>query len=272
MSFPNEQLLVGVAWLHAALDDESVVVLDLRAGKHFGLYEARHVQGALPLSLPHALGVVDGTPDCLLTEALAQQLGALGVRPEQTVVLYDEGWSTGLTQSFWALERVGQRAVRVLDGGFGVWQAAKAPMSTGLAHPAPASHAYAATTRDERLATREWIVTHANEAQLLDARGEQEWGSGHIPGAVSCCWKEFAEEADDEVRLASAPVVEAGLDSLGLSPEAETATYCRSGARASWLYFVLRLMAWEQVRVYDGSMVDWLLKEQDVGYGIRNTH
>jgi thiosulfate/3-mercaptopyruvate sulfurtransferase len=265
MNYPNERLLVGVDWLRDALRDEGTLVLDVRAGRDFALYEAGHIAGALPFSLSHALGLVDGTPACLLEHAMTRQLAALGVRPEQTIVLYDDAYSTALTQSFWAFERIGQREVRVLDGGFQAWQAAHLPTRQGLPETSPAP--YHAPARDERLATWEWTATHLAQAQLLDARTPQEWCSGHIPGAVSCNWTTFAVERGEAIEPASATIIEARLAELGVSPKQETATYCRSGARASWLYFVLRLMGWERVRLYDGSMNDWLLREQEVQYG-----
>jgi thiosulfate/3-mercaptopyruvate sulfurtransferase len=37
----------------------------------------------------------------------------------------------------------------------------------------------------------------------------------------------------------------------------EAVTYCQMGTRAAEVYFVLRLLGYPRVRVYDGSWADW---------------
>ncbi len=43
----------------------------------------------------------------------------------------------------------------------------------------------------------------------------------------------------------------------GAMPDKEIVIYCRTGVRASHDYFVLRLMGYPRVRLYDGSYVEW---------------
>ena len=43
----------------------------------------------------------------------------------------------------------------------------------------------------------------------------------------------------------------------GVTPGKEIVVYCRTGVRASHDYFVLRLLGYEHVRLYDGSFVEW---------------
>lgn len=263
MSYPNQTLLVTADWLQAHLEDEGLVVLDIRAGQSPLAYRARHIPGARPFSLPHAKSLVGGTPDCLDIEAMATQLGALGLDPEQRVVLYDDRFSTTLTQSFWAFERIGQRSVHLLDGGFEAWCDCGAPTSTELPHPS--ARRYAAPPRDDCCATADWIEQHAGELQLVDARGTQEFLAGHIRGALSCNWQRLA--TGESAMPLPAEEAAATLSALGCSPERETVTYCRSGARASFVYYILRLLDWPAVRNYDGSMNDWLLGEREVEKG-----
>jgi thiosulfate/3-mercaptopyruvate sulfurtransferase len=263
MDYPNQQLLVTAEWLSACLHDSSVVVLDTRVGKAPLAYREGHIRGARPFSLPHALGVVAGTPECLLEEAMAQQLGELGVRPEQTVVLYDDALSTALMQSFWAFERLGQREVRVLAGGFEAWQAQQGEVSQ---RPTEYQRCFYDATPRECLATSTWIEAREGDPRLVDARGPQEWRAAHIAGATNCCWSDFTQ-GDEACTLRPASEIQALLEARTLSPEQETVTYCRSGARSSFVYFVLRLMGWERLRNYDGSMTDWLLHERAVTRG-----
>ena len=55
-----------------------------------------------------------------------------------------------------------------------------------------------------------------------------------------------------------AEAIEAIHAELELDPHRETVVYCNNGARAALEWFVLRfLLGWENVRVYDGSWIEW---------------
>ena len=44
---------------------------------------------------------------------------------------------------------------------------------------------------------------------------------------------------------------------LGITPDKEIVTYCRSGARASHTHLLLRHLGYPRVRNYDGSWLEW---------------
>ena len=43
----------------------------------------------------------------------------------------------------------------------------------------------------------------------------------------------------------------------GATPDKEVVTYCQTGQRGSHTYFVLRLLGYPKVRMYDGSWQEW---------------
>jgi thiosulfate/3-mercaptopyruvate sulfurtransferase len=49
----------------------------------------------------------------------------------------------------------------------------------------------------------------------------------------------------------------AQLASLGITPDKEIVTYCRSGARAAHTHLLLRNLGYPRVRNYDGSWLEW---------------
>lgn len=251
--FPNAHLLVDVPWLAARTADPMTVILDVRAA-------GRSLPGARPFRLSYALGEVGGTPGCLLVGALVRQLGMLGVRPEQTVVLCGEGLGTTVSQAFWALERVGHSDVRILTEGVAGWAAAGGDLVDGWSRePAWAPTDYQPVPNDGCLADADWLQSRP-DALLLDARRPQEFCAGHIPGARLCPW-ESTLQPDGPPRLAAAPALRTRFDSLGVGEAAEVVTYCRSGARASFLYLVLRLLGQPRLRNFDGSLLEWSLRE-----------
>jgi thiosulfate/3-mercaptopyruvate sulfurtransferase len=44
---------------------------------------------------------------------------------------------------------------------------------------------------------------------------------------------------------------------LGITPDKEIVTYCRSGARAAHTHLLLRNLGFPRVRNYDGSWLEW---------------
>jgi thiosulfate/3-mercaptopyruvate sulfurtransferase len=42
-----------------------------------------------------------------------------------------------------------------------------------------------------------------------------------------------------------------------VTPDHEVVTYCQMGMRAADVYFALRLLGYEHVRLYDGSWQEW---------------
>jgi thiosulfate/3-mercaptopyruvate sulfurtransferase len=109
------------------------------------------------------------------------------------------------------------------------------------------------------------LLRNGDKYQVVDARSHAEWigtdshgnpRTGRIPGAVHLDWSSLvspgpAESFREETELA-AIVAAANLDR-----KAPTVTYCQAGVRGSYLAFVLTLLGFEDVRVFDGSIREW---------------
>jgi thiosulfate/3-mercaptopyruvate sulfurtransferase len=261
MNYPNI-LFVSPAWVNERVSDDALVLLDVRAGQSYNAYTNAHLPNARPFSLPHCKSAALGIPDGVDEEALATQLGELGVQPRHTVVLYDDELTHNATLGFWALEYIGQEQVYLLEGGLSAWQASGLPVTQGTATwQSTPYHRHLRHTR-----TYATDLPPAASHHLLDVRGVQEYHAAHIEGATHCCWTELVQDLHT-LTLLPPEAISAKLTALNLYPDHEITTYCRSGARGSFVYFVLRLMGWERVRLYDGSMNDWLLREQPVVVG-----
>ncbi len=96
-----------------------------------------------------------------------------------------------------------------------------------------------------------------NLAQVLN-RGNRH--AGHVPGARHLEWLRFVTHADSRTFL-PAEELQALLDEAGLVRGKPVITYCQGGIRAAHAAFVLTLLGYEHVRVYDGSMREWANRE-----------
>jgi thiosulfate/3-mercaptopyruvate sulfurtransferase len=77
---------------------------------------------------------------------------------------------------------------------------------------------------------------------------------GHLPGAINIPdAANWIDEQSKDIRTYE------GLQRLyrGLDPAKAVIPYCHSGRRASFAYFILRLMGFSDVRLYERSWNEW---------------
>jgi len=260
----SSSLLLSEQELAGYLGKDEIRILDARPANR---YAEGHIPGAANLAIGAITRTSNGVPGVLApVAAIEAALGNLGVSQESPVVIYDEFGGVAATRLFWVLDHLGHGRVSVLQGGFQSWELAGRPVSRDV--PRRGSVRYQSAPRPDRLADRAWVQAHLNDPSiiLLDARSPQEFNGnvpgrkvqrpGHIPGAVNVDWvlnltstepRRFKNEAD-LTRL---------YRSAGVTPDKEIIVYCRTGVRASHDYFVLRLLGYPRVRLYDGSFVEW---------------
>lgn len=247
-------LLVTPAWLAQRLENPALRLLDVRESAG---YDEGHIPGAVHVSLPSLNCEIDNIPGMLLPgDAFARAMSRLGVSRNCAIVIYDDNWGLPAARVLWALARYGHNSLAILNGGIDRWQEEGYPLTTEANDPVPAP--FHVEPRDEHLATRDWLAQHLSDRDLvlLDTRAPGEFAAGHLPGAVCWDWINGVPMGSwDTVRPAADLRQE--LARLGVTPEKEIVTYCRSGARAAHTYLLLRHLGFSRVRLYDGSWLDW---------------
>ncbi|MFW6069064.1 MAG: sulfurtransferase [Chloroflexota bacterium] len=247
-------LLVTPQWLAPKLQHPARCLLDVR---EVDSYEDGHLPGAVQVELRSLACEIDGVPGMLLPPApFARAMSRLGVTQERAVVIYDDNWGLPAARVLWALVRHGHNNVAVLNGGIDRWLEEGYATTTEPTVPAPAP--FHSKARDEHLATTAWLQQNlgAGDVVLLDTRTPGEFAAGHLPGAI--CWDWInGVPVESWNTLRPDRELREELDRLGVTPEKEIVTYCRSGARAAHTYLVLRHLGFPRVRLYDGSWLDW---------------
>lgn len=277
-AYPNDQLLVEVDWLAEHLDDPNLRVLDVRGAS---AYAEGHIPGALHIPLGDIASTINDIPLEFDQGEVQTALNQAGLRPDQTIVIYDDLGMMSASRMFWTLEYVGHPDARVLNGGWNAWDASSAEVSTETPNPSPTN--YPLAIQDDKIATAEQVLQSLGDPQvaIVDARSLKEYTGevkladrgGHIPGAVDLPWlqaltggdavstleDDWQEQLrDPDIEVFKGPEeLQALLDEKGLSPDQEVITYCQTLWRASHLYFMLRLMGFDNVRGYDGSWAEW---------------
>lgn len=214
-----------------------------------------HLPGAQFLSVDSLRSSSAGTPaEIFPPEVIAVIAGRLGLDRDRPVVVYAAGTDPDATLVASVLRMHGFRA-RVLDGGFARWQAENRPVETArprIATTAPKVDPPTGLARYEDL----------RDAVLLDVRSPEQFAAGHVPGAVSRFWK---SDLDAEGRLRPAAELAEEYAALGVTSDKPVIVYCNTGHMASFGYFVLAdVLSYPNVRLYDGSMVEWSAREGSV--------
>ena len=228
-------------------------------------YRLGHLPGAVNLPAPATHDLDAKRRGFPLPPELAERLfrGA-GISSNSQVVIYDDQGNRFAARVFYVLEFFGHAHVQVLNGGFKKWQSEGLPLSTDSPGIAPGDFNVQASTA--LITTAEWVNAQRKDprVKLLDARsaaefkGERVQGprGGHVPGALNLEWTQVFAPGEIKTFL-DAPSLEKLFADAQISPSQEVVTYCQSGIRAAVLYFALRLLGFERVRMYDGSWQEW---------------
>jgi thiosulfate/3-mercaptopyruvate sulfurtransferase len=267
VDYARPELLAEPDWLVDNIDNSNVRVIDCAS---LEAYRRAHIPGAVNLPT-HFYIKEDGPPGeehgtfIMPPQQFEELMGRLGVNNDTIVVTYDDNNALVASRLWWCLKYYGHSNAKVLNGGWHRWLSEGRP-ATFHATRAP-KETFKAAPNPDLIASAEYLMEHHTDdgCQVLDARTDGEWdGSnsrgnkrvGRVPGAKHLEWLNFVAK-DDARKFLPPEQLATLLADVGFTPEKATITYCQGGIRAAHAAFVLDLLGWDQVRVYDGSMRDW---------------
>lgn len=272
--YPNAELLASPDWLAQHLEDDGLVVVDVREDKNF---TDEVIPGAVRLpwkSFRHNQAALQLGSVFVGLESAQQILGDCGILRTDEVVLYDsverDGGATA-SYVFWILDLMGHESKRILHGGIDAWKANGGEVASEPAQREPVLYqAGMDAIQPRRWADGAFIYQRLGDPyyQVIDVRSRAEYlgekgntdlnGNplklGHIPTAVNVNYTQAW--VDEESKLLKSY---SALQELyrGLDPAKGVVVYCHSGRRSSFSYFVLRLMGFSDVMEYEASWNEW---------------
>jgi thiosulfate/3-mercaptopyruvate sulfurtransferase len=191
---------------------------------------------------------------------LAASLEAAGVRGDR-IVIVGEPIPAGRAWAAFDYLGLGDRAV-LLDGG-----PAALPATPPTPRPERAGARLEVDVDDDMIVDAEWVHARLDDRDvvIIDARPPAEFSGdtpgdgierpGHIPGARNLFWQRLVHSADDP-RLKDEAELRRLFEDAGVGAGTTIVAYCRTGGQSSFLYTVARHLGYD-VRLYDGSFVDW---------------
>lgn len=276
MSVNELPALVDADWLAATLPGGDVIIVDTtvlstpRSGGGIEWFSGRdgfereHIPGSRfadvldTFSEPQA-PLVFTRPDADRFQVAAQELG---IGPNTRVVLYDNGINAFSARLWWLFRSFGHTRVAVLDGGLQAWKVAGHALESG-----PAAQTEAGT-----------LVAVPQDGFFVDSTDVLAVVNGELAGILVCALPPENPQVDSGFRgrpgriPGSVPIPAADLitpltGKLSLTTQFDVInrkaelviTYCGGGISASLDAFALTLLGYSDVRVYDGSLNEWVL-------------
>jgi thiosulfate/3-mercaptopyruvate sulfurtransferase len=277
--YPNPQALATTEWLATHLGDSTIRVIDVRRPTGAANFAAAHIPGAQHVDL--MVDLMDRDPnrvalDLIGPERFADLMGRLGIANDSTVVVYDAEGGTAAATMWWAMRYYGHDDVRMLNGGLVKWLLEGRETLRTVTHFAPTD--YVVNVQSHLLATAQDIDLAMSDRSIfvVDARDPEFFTgerchsaaprAGHIPGAqmMPARW----QVTPDLKMLLPAERLAMSLELMGISPTQRGITYCGNGHLAAFDAFLLYVMGFENVAVYDSSWLEWgVLPEMPVETG-----
>jgi thiosulfate/3-mercaptopyruvate sulfurtransferase len=264
----NRHLLLDTAQLGRLLADDSIDLVDLVV-VDFGRAKAEYLKGHIPAAVyiprDSVLTTLDGVPRMLPpVDQLREQIEEAGIGNNTRVVVYDHSGGLWASRLFWTLEFMGHKKVALLDGGLSRWIADGRALQVEEAKKPRAT--FQVQLQQDRLADRDWLLENLDNprVKIVDTRSSAEYTGaqkrsargGHIPGASNIDWVQNLNTGEQRIFL---PVeeLEALYEQGEVTRDREIVAHCQTGIRAAHTYFTLRLLGYEDVRLYDGSWAEW---------------
>lgn len=268
--------LVDVDWIKANSCKPGVRVLDIRNPLDGGS-KTDYLRGHIPCAVytDYLKGgwrskVKDVPGQLSPVDKLEKLIGGLGIDNDTHVVIYHAGKNAldmgSATRVYWTFKVLGHDKVSILDGGFAAYaKDKKNKIERGNNSPEPKS--FRANLRQDMIASKE-DVHKALEAGILlvDNRPNHQFiginrhgkakRSGTIPGAVNLPESWLTKNGGGQFR--SREELSKLYDLAGVPTGGEQITFCNTGHWASLGWFASsEIMGNKNVRLYDGSMVEW---------------
>jgi thiosulfate/3-mercaptopyruvate sulfurtransferase len=265
--------LVSTEWLAGRLGRDGLRVLDASwylptAGRDARAeYLGGHIPGALFFDLDAVSDTDTSLPHMLPSaEVFAGAMGAIGLRDDDDLVIYDgTGANMSAARAWWMFRVFGHPAVAVLDGGSTKWQREGRPLETGTVTLPPRRFTatldrgvvrHLADLQANLRTQREQVVDMRPAGRFRGTEPEPRAGlrPGHIPGSRSVPYLELV--APDGTLLPPA-ALRRRLEEAGVDLARPLVATCGSGTSACTLIHALHLLGHDRAALYDGSWTEW---------------
>lgn len=244
-------MLVSIDWLKDHHSDPTVIILDTRPKPMF-LYG--HILKSQSLTIEQIIQFDQYGANLVIDEKKAIDLfSSLGIDNSKTVILIGDSMDPSAARIAWTFLYFGHEKTYLLDANILDLQKNGFELTKKLFIPKLTT--FTPKIKFEIRIESEHLKENLNNFIILDARTPQEFMGGHLPNSKLL---PFTEGISYDGKLFQNKDFLQNLFSQNqISKDSKIVCYCMHGHRASSLFLQLKVAGYPNVRLYDGSFVDW---------------
>ncbi len=267
-------LLVETDWLAQNLYRDDIKTVDATwympgfPEKAYDQFLNNRIPGAVFFDIDAISDKSIDLPHMLPTEEFfANSVGSMGIKNDDHIVIYDQLGIFSSPRAWWTFRTMGHEKVSVLNGGLKKWQTDSLPIQKGsiekVLHQqySPKKQSSMVTDFNRLLES----INNGKNISILDARPQDRFTGlieeprpglkkGHMPGSKNLF---FGDLINDNGTLKSGNQILQILKDKNITDHQPVITTCGSGITASILFFVLSILGFQNLSVYDGSWAEW---------------
>ena len=259
-------MITDANWLASHLDDENVIIIDSRGIMPFRF---SHIKNAMPLGVEKVISTDENGSYLVIAPQVAEQIfTSVGINDTKVVIVYGEYPDPSLARIVWTLIYFGHSNVKILDIGFENWLQSGYPVTKDFETKNAATkpdRGFVAHVRTTERADAQFIYQEKDkpETTIIDARTPQEHLHARIPGSILHNYEEGIGDMGKMIK--DVEVLKQDFEKLGITRDKQIVCYCHSGIRAAHTYLQLKQAGFVNVRLYDGSIIDWAKRKYPLG-------
>ena len=257
---------VDSKWLLSHIDDPNVIIIDARGVMP---YKFGHIKNALLLAIERVISMAPNGANLVIDAPIAEEVfTSLGIDDRKIVVVYGEYMDPSATRIAWTLMYHGHSNVKILDVGLNEWQKSGLPVTRHISTQKQTSESVHFKSKINSMIRADADVIKAKQLQnhsrtvVIDARTSREHMQARIPGSILDSWEEGL--GHNGKMMKSKEELERDFEKKRISKDKEIICYCHSGARASHKYLQFKQAGYNNVKVYDGSIIDWAQRHNPI--------
>ena len=283
MNNQGSDFLVSTEWLGNHLHDSNMKIFDcttilkpdetgkLIAESGFDDWQQGHIESSNYIDLMNNLSMKDHRFR-FMSPSLAdvhETFMNYGITDDSEVILYDRSGNSWAARIWWMLRTIGFESAKILDGGYRKWTLEGRPVTKSSdSYP---SGRLSFIPRPELFVDMETVLQSVEEGStcLINALSEDQhlgrdqgrtYGrAGHIPTSINIPAGEMINsETHEYLQLEELQMI---MNRKIPTDSSQIITYCGGGIAASNDAFVLSMLGYQNVAIYDASLSEWATDE-----------
>ncbi len=244
-------MLVSIDWLKDNLSDPNIVILDTRPKTMF-LYG--HISKSQSLTIDQVIQFDQYGANLVVDEKkIIDLFSSLGIDNSKTVLLIGDSMDPSSARIAWTFLYFGHEKTCLLDANIMDLQKNGFELTKRLL--IPESTTFTPKINSKIRIESDYLKENLSNFVILDARTPQEFMGGHLPNSKLI---PFTEGIAYDGKLFQNKIFLQNLFSQNqISKDSEIVCYCMHGHRASSLFLQLMIAGYQNIKLYDGSFVDW---------------